>query len=105
MSRSLARAGALVADAAPGCPQCGQRLGFGSDRDGRMMQVCECGYRGYVPRRSGSATSMAVGGVGPAAPPLSGGWDRLMRSVGLRGDLVTQTPSARGRRPRTRGKQ
>ena len=63
MSRALARAGMMTAGGPPRCPQCGQRLGFGTDRLGRTTETCPCGYRGYVALREVEA---------PIAVPLIG---------------------------------
>jgi hypothetical protein len=53
----------LVADGGPPrCPACGSRhLGFRTDRLGRAMEQCDCGYKGYVQRRDGKR---------PEPPPL-----------------------------------
>ncbi|MGH7607360.1 MAG: hypothetical protein ACREME_08475 [Gemmatimonadales bacterium] len=54
MNRAAARS-PLVADAGPPrCPICGSRqLAFRTDRHGRALEQCECGYRAYVVRRDG----------------------------------------------------
>jgi hypothetical protein len=52
---ALARA-QLVTDAGPPtCRQCAERLQFSSDRDGRLLESCGCGYRAFVPVRGGRA--------------------------------------------------
>ncbi len=44
----------LVADGGPPrCPACGDHLLFRTDRLGRAMEQCDCGYRAYVLRRDG----------------------------------------------------
>jgi hypothetical protein len=53
----------MTAGGPPRCPQCGQRLGFGTDRLGRTTESCMCGYRGYVALRDGERRA--------AAPPDS----------------------------------
>jgi hypothetical protein len=59
--RALARAGLVVSGDSPRCPGCGGWLDFATDRDGRAIQHCDCGYRAYVPLRSGStAASVAA---------------------------------------------
>ena len=60
MNHALPKAKMVVADAAPGCPDCGRRLGFGSDREGRTVEACECGFRRFVARRSGEVTDETV---------------------------------------------
>jgi hypothetical protein len=49
----------------PRCPECGGWLGFGTDRQGRAVQSCDCGFKGYVQLRSGSIPTQ-----GPAMPPV-----------------------------------
>ena len=42
----------LMADGGrPGCPGCGELLEFGTDGQGRTIQLCECGYHGYLASR------------------------------------------------------
>lgn len=53
-NRALARSGLVESGASPRCPACAGWLEFGTDRDGRAVQHCACGYRGYVPLRSGT---------------------------------------------------
>jgi hypothetical protein len=44
----------LVADGGPPrCPACGSQLLFRTDRQGRALEQCDCGYRAYVIRRDG----------------------------------------------------
>ena len=102
MNHALPRVRMVVADAAPGCPQCGGRLGFGSDRNGRTVEACECGFEGYVTRRSGEVTEAAAAGPRPTPAQLSRGWDGLLHSVGLRGGLVTQPQGKKKGRARAR---
>lgn len=55
MNRSraaLARTGLLSDGGRPSCPACGRLLQFGTDRQGRTTESCECGYCGYVRQRS-----------------------------------------------------
>ena len=53
MNRAAARI-PLVSDRGPArCPACKEFLEFKTDRYGRMMEQCLCGYRAYVERRSG----------------------------------------------------
>ena len=35
----------------PSCPVCGRLLQFGTDRQGRTTESCDCGYRGFVRKR------------------------------------------------------
>ena len=45
----------LVGDRGPArCRACGEYLEFRTDRNGRMVEQCGCGYRAYVERRSGT---------------------------------------------------
>ena len=43
----------------PRCPQCRGRLAFGTDRSGRTVEQCVCGYRNYVAVRTGNAAAAA----------------------------------------------
>jgi hypothetical protein len=44
----------LVSDRGPArCPACQEYVEFRTDRYGRMMEVCACGHRAYVERRTG----------------------------------------------------
>lgn len=47
----------VLGGAPPRCPQCRGRLAFGTDRSGRAVEQCECGYRNYVAVRTGSAAA------------------------------------------------
>lgn len=49
----------------PRCPVCGNWLTFGTDRQGRAVQHCDCGFKDYVQVRSGSIPTQ-----GPAMPPV-----------------------------------
>jgi len=52
-NRAAARS-PLVVDRGPArCPTCKEFLEFRTDRFGRMVEFCPCGYRAYVERRSG----------------------------------------------------
>ncbi|HEV8305328.1 MAG TPA: hypothetical protein VGQ25_10225 [Gemmatimonadales bacterium] len=62
MSRALARAKLVVDGGAPRCPACGGPLAFRTDRLGRTMEQCDCGYRAYIVRRDGKL---------PGAPPAT----------------------------------
>jgi hypothetical protein len=53
VSRALARASLVAAAGPPGCPGCRRRLEFGTDRLGRTIEYCRCGYIGYVQMREG----------------------------------------------------
>ena len=54
MNRANERLG-LVTDRSGRCPACGEEfLEFKTDRGGRALETCTCGYRAYVERRSGS---------------------------------------------------
>lgn len=99
MNHALPRIRMVVADAAPGCPRCGGRLGFGSDRNGRTVEACECGFEGYVARRSGEVTEAAAAAPRPAPGQLSRGWDQLLHSVGLRGAPITKKNGRARARP------
>jgi len=49
----LARSGLLADGGAPRCPTCRTRLSFTTDRQGRVLEACPCGYRAYVLTRRG----------------------------------------------------
>jgi hypothetical protein len=49
--RELGRTGMLSDAGAPRCAVCGHPLHFGSDRQGRTIEFCDCGYSGYVKTR------------------------------------------------------
>jgi DNA-directed RNA polymerase subunit RPC12/RpoP len=54
MNRSraaLARTGLQSDGGRPSCPTCGRLLQFGTDRQGRTTESCQCGYRGFVRKR------------------------------------------------------
>ncbi len=56
MNRSrlkLERAGMVSDGGPPRCRGCGQRLQFGTDRNGRTTESCVCGYYAYVKMRYG----------------------------------------------------
>jgi len=48
VNRALARTSLVKDGGPPRCPQCAQRLAFGTDRLGRTTESCGCGYRAYV---------------------------------------------------------
>ncbi len=52
VNRALARTGLVKDGGPPRCPQCAQRLAFGTDRLGRTTESCGCGYRAYVQVRA-----------------------------------------------------
>jgi len=53
VNRAAART-PLVPDRGPArCPACREFLEFRTDRSGRMVEQCACGYRAYVERRTG----------------------------------------------------
>jgi hypothetical protein len=52
-NRSLERTGLVSGTAPPRCPKCGAQVAFGTDRQGRALQHCDCGYSEYVTLRSG----------------------------------------------------
>ena len=53
MNRASERLG-LVDDRSGRCPACRELvLEFKTDRAGRALEVCPCGYRAYVERRTG----------------------------------------------------
>jgi phage/plasmid primase-like uncharacterized protein len=45
---ALARTGLQSDGGRPSCPACGRLLQFGTDRQGRTTESCECGYHGFV---------------------------------------------------------
>lgn len=49
--QQLARSGFLADGGAPRCPTCRTRLSFTTDRQGRVLEACPCGYRAYVVTR------------------------------------------------------
>jgi hypothetical protein len=53
VNRALARTKLVPDGGAPRCPACGGHLVFRTDRLGRTMEQCDCGYRMYVVRRDG----------------------------------------------------
>jgi len=53
---------------APRCPECRLRLGFGTDRSGRTVEQCVCGYKRYVELRTGSTGPTAAVGAEPPKP-------------------------------------
>jgi len=52
-NRAAARSPLVTDSGAARCPQCRLYLEFRTDRFGRMVEQCACGYRAYVERRSG----------------------------------------------------
>lgn len=52
MSKATERLG-LVSDRSVRCPVCRAYMEFKTDRAGRAMEVCACGHRVYIERRSG----------------------------------------------------
>src|SRR5260370_6948860 len=54
---------------APHCGGCHQPLQFGTDRQGRTTESCDCGYRGFLKTRPGQVNMPPDA---PAGPPLSG---------------------------------
>jgi hypothetical protein len=38
------------------CEACGENREFRTDRNGRILELCGCGYRTYVERPSGKRT-------------------------------------------------
>lgn len=68
MSRTISRASLVPASGPPGCPGCRQRLEFGTDRLGRTLEYCRCGYKAYVQMREGLPPAAATV---PAVDPLA----------------------------------
>ena len=63
-NRAAARS-PLVVDRGPArCPTCKEFLEFRTDRFGRMVEFCPCGYRAYVERRSGKRDESGTSGTG-----------------------------------------
>ncbi len=54
---------------APHCGGCHQPLQFGTDRQGRTTESCDCGYRGFLKTRPGQVNMPPDA---PAGAPLSG---------------------------------
>ncbi|HJS44454.1 MAG TPA: hypothetical protein VJ755_13370 [Gemmatimonadales bacterium] len=52
MNKAAERLG-LVGDRSLRCPTCGEYMEFKTDRAGRAMEVCACGHRAYIERRTG----------------------------------------------------
>lgn len=52
MNKPAERLG-LVAARSVRCPECGGTMEFKTDRGGRALDVCACGYRAYIERRTG----------------------------------------------------
>ena len=64
MANRAAARSPLVGDRGPAkCPACAEYFEFRTDRNGRLVEQCGCGYRAYVERRSGTNPV-------PAVPPL-----------------------------------
>jgi hypothetical protein len=68
-NRSAVRTALVAGGQAPRCPACQQWLDFGTDRDGRAVQQCECGYRSFVPLRSGSGPPLGAAAAKPPETP------------------------------------
>jgi hypothetical protein len=66
MNRALAKTPLVSAGGPPRCAACGGRLTFGTDTQGRTMEQCDCGYRGYVSLRTGIAAPI-IPSPAPAA--------------------------------------
>ncbi|HKV70018.1 MAG TPA: hypothetical protein VJN62_02165 [Gemmatimonadales bacterium] len=49
--QQLAKSGLLADGGAPRCPHCRTRLSFTTDRQGRVLEACPCGYRAMVVTR------------------------------------------------------
>jgi hypothetical protein len=43
----------LVTDRSVRCPECREYMEFKTDRAGRALEACACGYRAYIERRTG----------------------------------------------------
>ncbi|HET9385879.1 MAG TPA: hypothetical protein VFO67_12080 [Gemmatimonadales bacterium] len=52
MNKAAERLG-LVADRSLRCPECRELMEYKTDRAGRAMEVCACGHRAYIERRTG----------------------------------------------------
>ena len=52
MNKAAERLG-LVADRSLRCPACRELMEYKTDRGGRAMEVCACGHRAYIERRTG----------------------------------------------------
>ena len=52
MNKAAERLG-LVGDRSLRCPACGGYMEFKTDRAGRAMELCACGHRAYIERRTG----------------------------------------------------
>ena len=52
MNKAAERLG-LVADRSLRCPACKELMEYKTDRGGRAMEVCACGHRAYIERRTG----------------------------------------------------
>lgn len=67
----LARSGLLADGGAPRCPTCRTRLSFTTDRQGRVLEACPCGYKEYVQTRRSvepAPVAAAVPALGPEQP-------------------------------------
>jgi hypothetical protein len=53
---------------APRCPGCHELLQFGTDRQGRTIESCGCGYRGFLETRGGGPQLPAVPAMRPHKP-------------------------------------
>jgi hypothetical protein len=95
-NRALLRTGLVAGGDPPRCPVCALWLAFGTDRQGRAVQHCECGYNCYVPLRSGSIPTQGPA-MAPAGTQLVNGstkpntWTRLKRTLGLGPQRVTKS--------------
>ena len=70
-NRALLRTGLVAGGEPPRCPTCGGPLTFGTDRQGRALQSCDCGYSEYVPLRSGSIPTQGPSMARLIEPPPS----------------------------------
>ena len=52
MNKAAERLG-LVTDRSLRCPECKELMEYKTDRGGRAMEVCACGHRAYIERRTG----------------------------------------------------
>ena len=64
----LARSGLLADGGAPRCPTCRTRLSFTTDRQGRVLEGCPCGYRAYVLTRRGLPEGVDAASAPDPAP-------------------------------------